>query len=315
MFESILMILAIFGMQLEQGDSYSAFDALRDRIGRGEEVIVSEKDQELEARSVEVQSLPQLAGGGDTEPVALSANAVYAFDRDTGKVLYSKNPHKEVPIASITKLMTALVVTDLEEDLDRTITIPTGTPVIEGSSMGLLPGEVLSIRDLLYGLIVKSGNDAGMVLAETTAGSVSNFVKMMNQKARSLGLEDTQFANPTGLDDPENYSSAFDIAQLGNYAFDHEVLKTMVGLREVTVTSRDYSRTTHYLQNTNKLLAEDIGVFAGKTGFTDDAGLCLVSAASRDGEEIINVVLGSEDRAEDTRRLVLWEYSNFRWDN
>ena len=260
-----------------------------------------------------LQPAPKLRGGGDAGRVELSATSVYAFDRATGKPVYEKNPKEKVALASITKLMTAIVVLEQEKDLDREVKIPSGTISVEGSTMELLPGEVLTIRDLLYGMIVKSANDAAMVLAESTGGSVNNFVRLMNAKARDLGLEATHFANPHGLDDPENYSTAFDIGHMADHAFRLPVLKDMVGTNIITVVSKDYTRTSHYLENTNKLLTAETGVFAGKTGFTDEAGLCLVSAARRNGREIINVVLGSEDRAEDTRRLLDWEYANYAW--
>lgn len=278
-----------------------------------EQFAVAEPKTNQIAPSYVLAPLPSLAGGDD-EKVELSAKAVYGYDRNTGHVLYEKNKDKKVSIASLTKLMTALVVVSEEGNLEREVKIPSGIPQ-EGSDMGVLSGEILTIRDLLYGLMVNSGNDAALVLAREVGGSEANFVRLMNLKAKSLGLTHTHYANPTGLDDPENYSTAFEIASLGEIVIHHPVLSTIVSTNEKVVTSRDYTRTTHFLKNTNKLLREsETGVFAGKTGFTDEAGLCLVSGARRNGHEVINVVLGSEDRAEDTRRLLDWEYKHFSWE-
>lgn len=258
--------------------------------------------------------LPHLPGGDAPADPDISARNVYAYDRSTGKILYQKDPHKQVPMASITKVMTAIVVLDQEADLGKEIKIPSDAIQIEGSNMSLLPGEVLTVRELLYGLMVNSANDAAQVLAkEVGGGSISNFVRLMNQKADELGLKDTHFQNPTGLDAQGHYSSAYDIGQLADYAFAKPELDQMVSTKVMTITSHDYTQTRHYLQNTDKLLQGVEGVYAGKTGFTDNAGLCLVSAARTQGHDIINVVLGSEDRGGDTQKLLAWEIAHYVW--
>ncbi len=258
--------------------------------------------------------LPHLPGGDAPSDPSISAKNVYAFDRATGKVLYQKDAHKQVAMASITKVMTAVVVLDQEPNLDKQVKITSDAIRVEGSNMSLLPGEVLTVRELLYGLMVNSANDAAQVLAkEVGGGSISNFVRLMNQKADELGLENSHYQNSTGLDQEGHYSSAYDIAQLADYAFDKPELSQMVSTKTMTVVSHDYTHTRHYLENTDKLLAGVEGVYAGKTGFTDNAGLCLVSAARSNGHDVINVVLGSEDRGGDTQKLLAWEFAHYVW--
>jgi D-alanyl-D-alanine carboxypeptidase len=260
-----------------------------------------------------ISLLPHQPGGDASQP-EITAKNVYSFDRATGKILYQKDAHKEVPMASITKVMTAVVVLDQESDLNKEVKITADGVKVEGSNMALLPGEVLTVRDLLYGLMVNSANDAAQTLAiEVGGGSISNFVRLMNQKAAELGLKNTHFQNPTGLDAENHYSSAYDIGQLADYAFAKPELDQMVSTKVMTVTSHDYTQTRHYLQNTDKLLAGAEGVYAGKTGFTDNAGLCLVSAAKQNGHDVINVVLGSEDRGGDTQKLLAWEFAHYVW--
>ncbi len=258
--------------------------------------------------------LPQLTQQGDAANLQLTARAAVVYDVGTDKVLYHKSATAPVKMASITKLMTALVALDLEPDLNKMVTVPDGVQYIAPSVMGLRRGEKVTVREIMAGMLIKSGNDAATVLAwDAGGGSLSNFVERMNLKAKAIGMERTVFANPHGLDMPEAHTTAEDVARMASFAFKNPVVRELGGTRSMTVVSHDNSRTTHYLVNSDKLLAENIGIVAGKTGFTDEAGLCLVVLVERNGHQIISVVLGSEDRAEDSRRLIDWTYNHFNW--
>lgn len=314
MLATIFTIVLAFATTLNAGSGVSQWLQTQAE-NHGAQISVDVQTDPTYFANVEqnVSTLPHLLGGDSSQP-EISAKNVYAYDRATGKILYQKDAHKQVPMASITKVMTAVVVLDQEQDLNKEVKITADAVQVEGSNMVLLPGEVLTIRELLYGLMVNSANDAAQVLAkEVGGGSISNFVRLMNQKADELGLKNSHYQNPTGLDQEGHYSSAYDIGQLADYAFAKPELDKMVSTKVMTITSHDYSRTRHYLQNTDKLLQGVEGVYAGKTGFTDNAGLCLVSVARTNGHDIINVVLGSEDRGGDTQKLLAWENAHYVW--
>lgn len=258
-------------------------------------------------------NLPTLVQEGDAANLQLSARAAVVYDVDSDKVLYHKSATTPVKIASISKLMTAIVASKLKPDLSEEVTVPDGMQYIIPSIMGLRRGERLTLHDLMAGMLIKSGNDAATLLGSSSAGSLSAFVEQMNRTASELGMTNTVFANPHGLDVPEAHSTAQDVARMAAFAFQNPTIRELAGTRSMVVVSRDYSRTTHYLVNSDKLLAENIGIIAGKTGFTDEAGLCLVVLVERNGHRIVSVVLGSEDRAEDSRRLIDWTYQHYAW--
>lgn len=314
MLATLFTIALAFATKLNVGTSAESWlQAQASQHGANMAPAVVQHEEVYQAFSESPAQLPHLLGGDASQP-DISAKTVYSFDRATGKPLFQKDAHKRVAMASITKVMTAVVVLDQEPNLDKEIKITPDAVAVEGSNMALLPGEILTVRELLYGLMVNSANDAAQVLAkEVGGGSISNFVRLMNQKADELGLKDSHYQNPTGLDQEGHYSSAYDIGQLADYAFVKPELDKMVSTKVMTITSHDYSRTRHYLQNTDKLLQGVEGVYAGKTGFTDNAGLCLVSAAKTNGHDIINVVLGSEDRGGDTQKLLAWENAHYVW--
>ena len=214
---------------------------------------------------------------------AVSAQHAIVVDAQTGRVLYEKSADERSLIASTTKIMTALVVCEQCNVLDR-MRIPKEAVGIEGSSMYLKEGEVLTIQELLYGLMLSSGNDAAVALAIYCGGTVEGFVERMNDKARVLGLNNTHFENPNGLDSPGHYSTARDLAKLASYAMENPVFYKTVSAKNVTVGDR-------YLHNHNKLLWLVEGADGVKTGFTKAAGRALVSSATREGRRIIAVTL------------------------
>ena len=217
------------------------------------------------------------------EARAVSAEKALSMDAVSGRVLFEKNADSRSLIASTTKIMTALVVCEQCNVLDR-MRIPREAVGIEGSSMYLREGEVLTLQELLYGLMLSSGNDAAVALAIYCGGTVEGFVERMNDKARVLGLNNTHFENPNGLDSPGHYSTARDLAKLASYAMENPVFYKTVSAKNVTVGDR-------YLHNHNKLLWLVEGADGVKTGFTKAAGRALVSSATREGRRIIAVTL------------------------
>ena len=205
------------------------------------------------------------------------------MDADTGSVLFSENETKRALIASTTKIMTAVVV--LEHcDADREFVIPAEATGIEGSSMYLRTGECLTVRELLYGLMLQSGNDAAVALALACSGSIESFVAQMNAQAQKLGMEDSHFENPNGLDGKTHYSTALDMAKLTRYAMKNEAFCEIVSTKNKQLGDR-------YLRNHNRLLWSVEGCIGVKTGFTKAAGRTLVSAATRNGRTLIAVTL------------------------
>ena len=232
------------------------------------------------------------------EAVEVSATACVLMDADTGAVLYEKEPHRRMRIASTTKLMTALVALE-QGGLEREITV-TAAHMAEGSSMYLRPGERLTTEELLYGLLLCSGNDAALAVTECAGGAVP-FVEKMNEKAAALGMADTHFANPNGLDDEAHYSTAYDMALLGCAAVNEPTLRRIASTRTAVVGGRT-------LTNHNKLLARLEGCVGLKTGYTKAAGRTLVSCAERDGRRLVAVTLRDGDDWNDHETLYDWGF-------
>ena len=216
---------------------------------------------------------------------AVSAQKALVMDAATGRVLYEKNADQQSLIASTTKIMTALIVCERCNVLDR-MRVPKEAVGIEGSSMYLREGEILTIQELLYGLMLSSGNDAAVALAIYCGGTVEGFAELMNDKAHALGLRNTHFENPNGLDSPGHYSTARDLAVLAAYAMENPIFYKTVSAKNVTVGQR-------YLKNHNKLLWQVPGADGVKTGYTKAAGRILVSSATRDGRRLICVTLNA----------------------
>lgn len=225
----------------------------------------------------------------------ITARAALLADASTGRVLLAYHADDPLPPASTTKIMTALVVLE-RADLDALVTVP-AEALIGEASMGLTPGERLTVRDLLYGLLLVSGNDAAMTLANYVAGSSDAFVALMNQRAAELGLTASHFANPHGLDAPGHVMSATDLLTATRAALAYDLFATIVATPQARVAG-------HFLVNRNELLTTYAGADGVKTGTTDAAGECLVASASRAGLRAIAIVLGSRDRYADSRALL-----------
>lgn len=233
-----------------------------------------------------------------TQP-STSATSAILIDGETGRVLYEDNAQEERAIASITKLMTALVAVECTTQLDTPIEILPEWTGAEGSSIYLTAGEKLTLRELLYGLLLSSGNDAAVAIACACGGDEETFVGWMNRKAEELGMEHSHFANPNGLDQEGHYSTAYDMALLGQVVMEHEVLSEIVATESISITGRS-------LTNHNKLLWQYEGCVGMKTGYTDDAGRTLVSGAQRDGQTLIVVTL--KDSNDWVDHAVLFDY-------
>ena len=235
---------------------------------------------------------------------AVSARSAILMDAKTGRVLYEKDADRKSLIASTTKIMTALIVCEQCNVLDR-MRVPKEAVGIEGSSMYLKEGEVLTVQELLYGLMLHSGNDAAVALAIYCGGTVEGFVELMNDKARFLGLTGTHFANPNGLDHPEHYSTARDLAILAAYAMENPIFSRTVSTKSLTIDRRS-------MKNHNKLLWMVEGADGVKTGFTRAAGRVLVSSASREGRRLIAVTIHDPNDWQDHQVLLNDGFQNFK---
>ena len=234
---------------------------------------------------------------------ALSAQKAILMDAQTGRILYEKDSDQRSLIASTTKIMTALIICEQCNVLDR-MRIPKEAVGIEGSSMYLQEGEVLTLQELLYGLMLHSGNDAAVALAIYCGGTVEGFAELMNDKARQLGMTGTHFENPNGLDTPGHYSTARDLAVLAAYAMKNPIFAKTVSTRTVTVGQR-------YLRNHNKLLWQVEGAEGVKTGYTRAAGRILVSSAVRSGRRLVAVTIDAPDDWRDHAALLEEGFSRY----
>lgn len=234
--------------------------------------------------------------------VSTSAVSAVVIEAETGTVLYEKNADERRAMASTTKIMTAILTIEAG-DLDREFTVDDYAIMVEGTSMGLKQGDRVSRRDLLYGILLPSGNDAANAAAVSVSGSMSAFVKLMNDKAAELGLTDTHFATPSGLDSEGHYTTARELAMLTAYAMKNEVFREIVKCQsaEVEFGNPPYKRT---LYNSNKMLKRYEGAIGVKTGFTDNARRCLVSAAERGGVTLIAVTLNAGDDWNDHTKML-----------
>lgn len=240
----------------------------------------------------------------------INSRACVVIDRNSNTILFGKNEKEKKKMASTTKIMTATIIIETCS-LDETIEISKKAAGTGGSRLGLKTGDKITIRDLLYGLMLRSGNDAAVALAEYAGGSIEGFAELMNKKAFSLGLTNTHFETPHGLDSDEHYTTAYELAILTNYALNNTTFAQIVGTKEYTITINGYPKQ---LSNTNELLGNFNGVYGVKTGFTNGANRCLVTACKRNNMDIICVVLGADTkkfRTQDSIKLINYIFDNF----
>lgn len=232
-------------------------------------------------------------------PLKVSARNAIAIDAESRQVLWNQKGYEIVPMASTTKILTSLIAINYG-DLDRIVTISKNASSIRGSTVGYKAGEKITMRELLFGLMFRSGNDAAIAIAEDIGGSVENFSNIMNDFARSLGIIDSHFESPHGLDSAKHYSSAYDLAILTAKGMEYDVFREIVG--EKVIYKDKYNFTRDY-QNINKILYRIPGANGVKTGYTGGAGKCLVSSVNHNGRNIIIVVLNCVDRWNVTEKI------------
>lgn len=236
------------------------------------------------------------------------------YDRISKSMIIGKNEDVKSAMASTTKIMTTIVILE-KADLNEKVTVSAKAGGTGGSRLGLKRGDKTSVRDLLYGLMLRSGNDAAVALAEHVGGSVKGFVELMNEKAIELGLTNTHFVTPHGLDDANHYTTALELAKLTDYAMDNETFAKIVGTKSTTIYINNQSRQ---INNTNELLGVLNGVVGVKTGFTNNAGRCLVTETKRNNMDIITIVLGADtkkDRTKDSVNLIEYTFSKYKMYN
>ena len=239
--------------------------------------------------------------------IEVSAKHAILIEAQSGEVIYSKNATTAAPMASTTKIMTAIVTIE-NASPDEVVKITPESVGIEGSSIYLKDGEELTVRELLYALLLESANDSATALAIHISGSVEAFADLMNQKASELGLKSTHFTNPHGLDDKNHYTSASDLATIARYAMKNPIFCEIVGSTRATIPSSDAERV---LVNHNKLLRRYEGANGVKTGFTKKSGRCLVSSAEREGISLIAVTLNAPNDWNDHKLMLDYGFSQY----
>lgn len=266
------------------------------------------KTNELKSNEEETVIIKPSLKDGVLFPI-VSAQSVLAIDLLSKTILYEKNPDQKLLPASTTKIVTALVALQ-EYELDQIMKV--GKVNVTGQKMGLKMGEQLLFSDLLNGLLIYSANDAAEVIAESHPLGRNAFISLMNEKVLSLGLTNTHFTNPTGLDSGDQYLTARDLSVISEYAMDNLVFSEIVATKERIVKSID-NKNTHKLVNINKLVGDVPGVLGVKTGWTENARENLVTYIERDNKKVMIVVLGSSDRFGETRELIEWIFESYSW--
>lgn len=276
-------------------------------------VIYADDELEENLEEKELSEVINVASKSIAEPIINSRIGII-YDRKSGKVIWGKNENKRSAMASTTKIMTCIVVIE-NADLNAEVKVSAKAAGTGGSRLGLKKDDKITIKDLLYGLMLRSGNDAAVALAEYVGKDKEGFANLMNKKAKELGLKDTHFVTPHGLDDPEHYTTAYELAKIADYALKNEMFAKIVGTKEHTININGYAKQ---LCNTNELLGYLQGVSGVKTGFTNNAGRCLVTSVNRNDFEIITVVLGADTkkiRTADSINLIEYAYENYKYLN
>lgn len=272
-------------------------------IDENEQIDLNQIKQEVVETSTNTSSIPDI-----------NSKAAIVIDRSTRTILYGKNEQEIRKMASTTKIMTAIVVIE-NANLYDTVTISKKAANTGGSALGIREGDKITICDLLYGLLLKSGNDTAVALAENVGGSIEGFAEMMNKKAQELQLNNTNFVTPHGLDNDSHYTTAYELAILTNYALNNQTFYNLVSSKSYTITINGTPKT---ISNTNELLGNLNGVYGVKTGFTNGANRCLVTACKRDNMDIICVVLGADTkkfRTQDSIKLIEYVFKNYQMIN
>ncbi len=246
----------------------------------------------------------------NSNPPTLNSRAAIIFDRESKTVIFGKNINEKRAMASTTKIMTAIITLE-KGNLEDVVEVSKKAANIGGSRLGLSTGDKIKLRDLLYGLLLRSGNDAAIQIAIHIGGSVEGFAELMNNKAKELGLQNTHFVTPHGLDDSNHYTTAYELALLTDYALNIEEFAKIVNTKQTTISINSKPMT---ITNTNELLGNLDGVNGVKTGFTNNAGRCLVTSVKRNDWQVITIVLGADTkkfRTKDSIELIEYNFKNF----
>lgn len=297
---NLLKIILLFSMVLFLFSSYSIYG---NDFNQEEDTDIAKKIKTL---------TEEVSSDISNQTLNLNSRSCVVIDRLTQSILYGKNEKNKVKMASTTKIMTAIVVLE-NSSLDTTVEASKKAAGTGGSRLGLKTGDKITIRDLMYGLMLCSGNDAAVCLAESIGGSVEGFAELMNAKAQELGLSNSHFESPHGLDSDQHYTTAYELALLSDYALKNPTFLNIVGTKNHTVTINGTPKT---LSNTNELLGNLDGVYGIKTGFTNGANRCLVTACKRGNMDIICVVLGADTknfRTKDSIKLIEYSFKNFEY--
>lgn len=245
------------------------------------------------------------------DEVKISSPSAIVIDALSGRVLYEKDGYSERKIASLTKIVTAIVTVE-NVKLDEIVTVKTSSGSIGGSTIGMKKGDEISVKALMYGMLMESGNDCAYALAEYVGGSIENFGIMMTEKAKSIGAKDSNFKNPHGLDTEGHHSTAYDMALITRYALNNKVINEIVGTNSINIK---FGKTTKTFSNTNRLLRTYSKADGVKTGFTNGANRCLIASATEKDLRVIAVVLGSETtdiRFNDAKTLLEYSLNNYK---
>lgn len=322
-------ILAISAFESTVGDN-EKFADYQEREKRNEAVFASQNH----LLPLEKVLLP--VKKNDMADIELTAKAVLAIDNASGTVIYEKDADKKLPIASLTKLATALTILELSDkniyaiqglakkkiyNLDKPIVITKSAIDQEGDSGSLKEGEAIKASDLLAAMLIASSNDAAWALAEDAGreaekgGGIGDFIGLMNELARNEKMDETHFSNPTGIDDKENYSSASDALRAAQKLMQYyPAAFALTKIKRMDIASADGGQI-HRLENTNKLLGKMAGIIGGKTGFTDEAGesLALIVKNNANGAVISAAIIGSKDRFGEMEKLLNWIWNSYEW--
>lgn len=269
--------------------------------------------EEVDNENIDIDEIQKevIETSTNVEKLKLDSRIALIYDRASGRILYEKNGNKQTPMASTTKIMTAIVVLE-NANLNEVVKIDSKAAGTGGSRLGLKKNDKITVNDLLYGLMLRSGNDAAVALANYVGGSIDGFADMMNRKAEEMGLKNSHFIVPHGLDNEGHYTTAYELAKMADYALKIDKFKEIVSTKSTTIYINNYPKA---INNTNQLLGSVSGVYGVKTGFTNGAGRCLVSACKRDDLDIITVVIGAnttKERTSDTIKLI--QYANQKFE-
>ena len=271
-------------------------------------VYADEEIEEIDEE--EINDIVVETSANATDIPVTNAKAWIVYDRTSKEIICSKKENEKRAMASTTKIMTAILTIE-KCNLQDEVVISKKAGGTGGSSLKIKEGDKTTVESLLYGLMLRSGNDAAVALAEYIAGSVENFAVMMNKKARELGLKNTNFVTPHGLDNENHYTTAYELAILTDYALDNDMFRKVVNTKTTNIIINGLTRA---IANTNELLGHLEGVNGVKTGFTGNAGRCLVTSCTRNGNQIITVVLGCDtkkQRTQDSIKLIEYAFKNY----